>query len=148
MRLGSSGPATGADAEGEAAAAVAADAGGAALFKPAIIPVPIAGAPAYTGVSRPTRASDAPPAEHALPNDSVNDDHFAGASIGDPARVALQQHLAGLRLEHRDLDVAIERMQQAQDSDELAIRRLKRRKLLLKDQIARLVRELDPDVLA
>lgn len=79
-------------------------------------------------------------------NDSVNDDEFAGASIGDPARVALQQRLAGLRLEHRDLDTAIEQFERAPDSDQLAVRRMKRRKLLLKDQIARLVREIDPDV--
>lgn len=67
-------------------------------------------------------------------------------SIGDPARVELQQRLASLALEHRDLDGAIERMVVAADADELAVRRLKRRKLLLKDQIARLQRELDPDV--
>lgn len=69
-------------------------------------------------------------------------------SIGDPDRVALQQRLASLALEHRDLDGAIEQMQQGADADELAVRRLKRRKLLLKDQIARLQRELDPDVRA
>ena len=79
----------------------------------------------------------------------MNDAEFADASIiGDPALVALQHRLAGLRLEHRDLDTAIERFERASDSDELAVRRMKRRKLLLKDQIARLVREIDPDVLA
>lgn len=76
----------------------------------------------------------------------MNDDEFAGTSIGDPARVALQERLAVLQLEHRDLDSAIEQIQHSPDSDELAVRRMKRRKLLLKDQIARLVRELDPDV--
>ncbi len=76
----------------------------------------------------------------------MNDDEFAGMSIGDPARVALQERLAVLQLEHRDLDSAIEQIQHSPDSDELAVRRMKRRKLLLKDQIARLVRELDPDV--
>lgn len=76
----------------------------------------------------------------------MNDDEFAGVSIGDPARVALQERLAVLQLEHRDLDTAIEQIQHSPDSDELAVRRMKRRKLLLKDQIARLERELDPDV--
>ena len=66
-------------------------------------------------------------------------------SIGDPARVALQQRLASLAHEHRDLDGAIEQMQQAADADELAVRRLKRRKLLLKDQIAWLENALIPD---
>lgn len=76
----------------------------------------------------------------------MNDDQFAGVCIGDPVRVALQQRLTSLQVEHRDLDTAIEQIQRSPDADELAVRRMKRRKLLLKDQIARLVRELDPDV--
>lgn len=79
-------------------------------------------------------------------DERVNDDPYADVCIGDPARVALQERLAGLRVEHRDLDVAIERIENAADADELTVRRMKRRKLLLKDQIARLLRELDPDV--
>jgi len=67
-------------------------------------------------------------------------------SIGDAARVALQQRIAELALEHRDLDVAIQRMERDPAHDELSVRRMKRRKLLLKDQIARLERQLDPDV--
>jgi len=51
-------------------------------------------------------------------------------------------------MEHRDLDTAIERLEVDKAHDELQLRRLKRRKLLLKDQIARLERQLDPDVLA
>ena len=73
------------------------------------------------------------------------DDHLGG-SIGDAGRVALQQRIVELKLEHRDLDTAIERFEQDPDHDELLVRRLKRRKLLLKDQIARLERQLDPDV--
>jgi hypothetical protein len=69
-------------------------------------------------------------------------------NIGNPERVALQQRVVELKLEHRDLDAAIERLEADQAHDELEIRRLKRRKLLLKDQIARLEREIDPDVLA
>jgi hypothetical protein len=69
-------------------------------------------------------------------------------NIGNPERVALQQRVVELKLEHRDLDAAIERLETDQAHDELQIRRLKRRKLLLKDQIARLEREIDPDVLA
>ena len=53
-----------------------------------------------------------------------------------------------LKMEHRDLDTAIERLAADLAHDELQLRRLKRRKLLLKDQIARLEREIDPDVLA
>jgi hypothetical protein len=51
-------------------------------------------------------------------------------------------------LEHRDLDTAIARLAADAAHDELQLRRLKRRKLLLKDQLARLQRQLDPDVLA
>jgi hypothetical protein len=69
-------------------------------------------------------------------------------NIGNPERVALQQRIVELKMEHRDLDAAIERLEAAPTHDELQIRRLKRRKLLLKDQIARLERDLDPDELA
>ena len=78
---------------------------------------------------------------------SDNDDTMHDA-IGDPARVALQQRLAEVTQEHRDLDTAIARLTGDPAQDELQLRRLKRRKLLLKDQITRLMRQLDPDVLA
>ena len=55
----------------------------------------------------------------------------------DPAELAaMQRRVAELRLEHRDLDEAIARLQQDIEADELAVKRLKKRKLLLKDQIA------------
>ena len=69
-------------------------------------------------------------------------------NIGNPERVAFQQRIVELKMEHRDLDTAIEQLAAAATHDELQLRRLKRRKLLLKDQIARLEREIDPDVLA
>jgi len=69
-------------------------------------------------------------------------------NIGNPQRVAFQQRIVELKMEHRDLDTAIERLAADSAHDELQLRRLKRRKLLLKDQIARLEREIDPDVLA
>ena len=69
-------------------------------------------------------------------------------NIGNPERVALQQRIVELKMEHRDLDTAIDRLAADPAHDELQLRRLKRRKLLLKDQIARIEREIDPDVLA
>ena len=54
--------------------------------------------------------------------------------------------LAELRQEHRDLDAAIEHMAHGLGSDELQITRLKKRKLLLKDTIARLESKLIPDL--
>ena len=61
----------------------------------------------------------------------------------DPAE--LSRKLADLRLEHRDLDTAIGRLQADLAADELTIKRLKKRKLLLKDLIARLESALIPD---
>lgn len=54
--------------------------------------------------------------------------------------------LAELRLEHRDLDSAIEGLTSALGRDELQLTRLKKRKLLLKDHIARLESKLIPDL--
>ena len=63
----------------------------------------------------------------------------------DARRVELMQQIVQLSLEHRDLDDVIERMCSSNDFDSLQITRLKRRKLLLKDQIAWLERQLMPD---
>ena len=68
--------------------------------------------------------------------------------IGNADRVALMQRLVALKTEHRDLDVAIQHLASDPVHDELQLTRLKRRKLLLKDQAARIEREIDPDVLA
>ena len=57
----------------------------------------------------------------------------------------MQRRVAELRVEHRDLDAAILRLQLDIEADELAVKRLKKRKLLLKDQIARLESALIPD---
>ena len=62
----------------------------------------------------------------------------------DPGNIALR--LMGLRSEHRDLDAAIAAMAQQQPCDELQLKRLKRRKLLLKDQIAWWENKLIPDL--
>ena len=56
------------------------------------------------------------------------------------------QRLRELRIEHRDLDDVIDRLTMELYVDELQLRRLKKRKLLLKDQIARLESELIPDM--
>lgn len=61
----------------------------------------------------------------------------------DPAAIARQ--LAELRIEHRDLDAAIARLAADIAADELAIKRLKKRKLWLKDCISRLESALIPD---
>ena len=58
---------------------------------------------------------------------------------------ATARQLADLRQEHRDLDAAIERLARDADADELTVKRLKKRKLWLKDCIARLESALIPD---
>lgn len=68
--------------------------------------------------------------------------------IGNADRVALMQRLVALKVEHRDLDAVIHRLHRDPVHDELQLTRLKRRKLLLKDQIAWLERQIDPDVSA
>lgn len=56
------------------------------------------------------------------------------------------QLLAELREEHRDLDLAINRMAMDPWQDQLQLRRLKKRKLKLKDWISRLESKLIPDL--
>lgn len=56
------------------------------------------------------------------------------------------EKLRQLRIEHRDLDQIIERLSMDLHVDEIQLKRLKRRKLLLKDQIARFESELIPDL--
>lgn len=51
-----------------------------------------------------------------------------------------------LEIEHRDLDEAIVRLQEATDRDDLLLKRMKKRKLQLKDQILRLKMQLVPDI--
>ena len=62
----------------------------------------------------------------------------------DLARISAQ--LVDLKVEHRDLDAAIERMAESIQADEMAIKRLKKRKLRLKDMIAALESRLIPDL--
>ncbi|HXD03168.1 MAG TPA: DUF465 domain-containing protein [Novosphingobium sp.] len=53
-----------------------------------------------------------------------------------------------LRIEHRDLDAAIDALTTAAPADQLQIARLKKRKLRLKDQIALIEDYLIPDIIA
>jgi hypothetical protein len=66
--------------------------------------------------------------------------------MGDVHRDVRRKRLAELRVEHRDLDDVITRLMEGPYVDQLQVRRLKKRKLLLKDVIARLESELIPDL--
>lgn len=60
----------------------------------------------------------------------------------------MRKRLAALRLEHRDLDAAIDALSLNGARDQLQIARLKKRKLLLRDQIAMIEDYLIPDIIA
>lgn len=60
----------------------------------------------------------------------------------------IHRRLIELDVEHRDLDVVIELLIQDGHHDQLQLRRLKKRKLQLKDYITLLKMQLVPDVLA
>ena len=66
--------------------------------------------------------------------------------MDDIERAMLEQRILQLKIEHRDLDDIIGRLAEQSVYDQIAIQRMKRRKLLLKDQISWLERQLDPDV--
>jgi len=61
---------------------------------------------------------------------------------------AVKQRIATLKAEHRDLDEAIDRLAAQVPANNLHLQRLKKRKLALKDLIAKLENSLLPDIIA
>lgn len=61
---------------------------------------------------------------------------------------ALRRRLADLESEHRDLDDVISRLSGEPGTNQLQVQRLKKRKLLLKDEIAHIRSKLLPDIIA
>lgn len=60
----------------------------------------------------------------------------------------IKEKLTELRGEHRDLDDVIARLSERAPFDQLQLQRLKKRKLVLKDQITQLESRLLPDIIA
>lgn len=60
----------------------------------------------------------------------------------------MRKRLEALKIEHRDLDAAIDALERAGSTDQLQIARLKKRKLRLKDQISQIEDYLIPDIIA
>lgn len=60
----------------------------------------------------------------------------------------LKARLSELRQQHRDLDAAIDSLARGSTGDQLQIRRLKKQKLLLKDEITKIEDQLLPDIIA
>jgi len=61
---------------------------------------------------------------------------------------AVEAKLEALRSEHRDLDHVLDRVIEKAPFDQLQLQRLKKRKLMLKDQILQLESQLIPDIIA
>ena len=70
-----------------------------------------------------------------LPQPIAEDDHI---------RRGLERQLIELRIEHADLDASIDRLAEQSPLDELMLQRLKKRRLALRDAMARLEAALDP----
>lgn len=63
-------------------------------------------------------------------------------------REELKSKLETLRVEHRDLDEVIDNLSASSGFDQLRLKRLKKRKLALKDQIIQIESDLLPDIIA
>ena len=68
------------------------------------------------------------------------------SQAADNDSYALQNRIEQLYLEHRDLDDVIAHLIETTPHDQLKVQRLKKRKLIVKDQIAALERQLTPDI--
>jgi hypothetical protein len=66
--------------------------------------------------------------------------------VTDNPEKSIQKRIYELQIEHRDLDVVVNRLSAERNTDQLMVRRLKLRKLRLKDQISRLKSKLIPDL--
>ena len=84
------------------------------------------------------------PAKDVLSNDPPQRRPAFVLSTLDSNLHSPERRLIELRMEHADLDNLIDRAAEQLPLDELSLRRLKKRRLLLRDQIARLETELDP----
>jgi hypothetical protein len=69
-------------------------------------------------------------------------------ALTEEERTDIEHRITELEVEHRDLNDIIARLAETPTQDQLQLRRLKKRKLFLKDQLARLRDRLIPDILA
>ena len=68
--------------------------------------------------------------------------------LTEEEKAQIRQRLQALEVEHHDLDDVIDRLTGDASLDRLQLQRLKKRKLMLKDQIQRLRTRLIPDIIA
>ena len=77
----------------------------------------------------------------------MNDDEPA-EGLSEAEERDLRRRLATLKIEHKDLDASVEALAVQPRPDMLQIARLKKRKLALRDEIARMQDQLTPDIMA
>jgi hypothetical protein len=70
------------------------------------------------------------------------------AALTEEEKAQIRERLQALEVEHHDLDDVIDRLVGEPGLDRLRLQRLKKRKLMLKDQIQRLRTRLIPDIIA
>lgn len=70
------------------------------------------------------------------------------SALSEEERQSIERQIEQLMVEHRDLDGIIHQMAQTVYVDQLLLKRLKKRKLRLKDRIEKLKSQLLPDILA
>ena len=68
--------------------------------------------------------------------------------LTEEEKAQIRERLQALEIEHHDLDDVIARLARDPSLDRLQLQRLKKRKLILKDQIQRLRTRLIPDIIA
>lgn len=68
--------------------------------------------------------------------------------LTDEERAEIEQRIRELEVEHSDLDDVIDRLVHNPSQDQLQLRRLKKRRLMLKDSLSRLRDRLIPDIIA
>jgi hypothetical protein len=74
-------------------------------------------------------------------------ERYVDKDSNDPQR-NIQNQIAIMESEHRDLDSVIERLGEVLPFDQLKLQRLKKRKLVLKDEMTRLRSRILPDIIA
>lgn len=79
------------------------------------------------------------------PQDPTTQDHISHKMTREEF---VHARLGALRIAHRELDEEIQELIERQTSRPLALQRLKKQKLMLKDEIARLQDEATPDIIA
>ena len=68
--------------------------------------------------------------------------------LSDEERAAIQAEIERLRLEHRDLEAAVDGLGSVGSVDQIQVQRLKKRKLFVRDRIVFLEDKLTPDIIA